>query len=185
MKKIIITIISCVAAAAVIVCCSLYFSGVISFSATEDGGVSTTPTAYVEYMDMYLILNEDGVIIKSTMSVPEDDIPQITGLTMGNIITGETLEVSSTSAFDYALRVARQLKSNYILGVDEIYVSEDEEITIYAKEIKILLGSDEDTGTKIGDLKDFYYTVVELEGTLDMQEVSASNIGYTFKVSSE
>ena len=184
MKKLIITIISLLAAAAAVFFGALVLTGRISLDSAQEVQVDSTAVAYISYMDMYLEINGDGIIIRSSLAEPEDDIPEITGLTLGSVIVGEEVEATNASAFEYALAVVLEMKSCYILEVDEVFVSSDEEITVYAREIKILLGEDENTSEKINDLKDFYYTVVEMEGTLDMQEVSESNIGYTFKVSS-
>ena len=185
MKKMIITITSILAGAALVIFGMLVFAGKISFSMADETAVTDcTAAAYIEYMDMYLIVNNDGIMIQSSLSEPESDIPEITGLVLGNVVTGKTLETSDQEAFEYALNVVAELNKNCISEINEVYISSDGEITIYAKEIKILLGEDEDTSEKINDLKDFYYTVVEMEGTLDMQEVSESSTGYTFKVSS-
>ena len=188
MKKLIIAIISIAAAAVLVISGMLVCSGKISFgtanAADETVETDNTPAAYIEYMDMYLTVNEDGIILQSSFSEPDDDIPEITGLVLGNVITGQEVETSDQETFEYALSVIAELNKNSLSEINEIYVSSAGEITIYAKEIKILLGEDEDTSEKINDLKDFYYTVVEMEGTLDMQEVSESDTGYTFKVSS-
>ena len=70
-----------------------------------------------------------------------------------------------------------------ISDIKEIYVSADGEATLYSRQIKILLGKDERVAEKIADLRDFYSEVAELSGTLDMQQVSDMNGGYTFKKS--
>jgi len=82
--------------------------------------------------------------------------------------------------YEYVVKVIEDLRKNSIT-VDEVYITSDGHISLIAGNLKILLGYNENTDEKINDLRDFYDKTKDLNGTLDMQEYSTNNDGYTFK----
>ena len=134
---------------------------------------------YVEYMDTCMLIDKAGNVIGSTQE-PPTDIPKINGISFSTIIIGEPLVASNEDAYAYAKKIVDSLNKN-ALFMNEVYVSSDLEATMYINSVRILLGSDNKTEDKIHDLRDFYEDVKDLSGTLDMQELSHNNSGYSLK----
>lgn len=178
MKKKIIIIVSIVALC-IIAFSILMLTGVLRFKSDKDIASKGSPLCYVEYMDTYMLIDKNKIVTGSVTERPEN-LPKISGVSFNNIIVGKKFEPKDEASFKYALKLVDCLKKNS-LWATEVYVSEDLRATIYAEKVKILMGTDENTEEKINDLRDFYDDLIQLDGTLDMQELSKNNIGYSFR----
>ena len=172
-------IIIIIAAVCVIAVCLLFFLGVIPFPLGKKETVEQTPEMYVEYMGGYMLIDGEGYVIGSVLEMPED-IPEINGVSFSNIIVGEKLEPEDEAAFEYARKIVKNLNKNEVF-MNKIYVSSDLTASMYINNVRVLLGEDNKTEDKIKEMSDFYDDFKDLSGTLDMQELSTNNLGYSLK----
>lgn len=179
MSKKLIIIISA-AALVVIAVCTLFFTGVLRFPwLKKQEEKPREAVLYVEYMNAYMLIDKDGYVIGSAAEQPTD-IPKISGITFTSIIVDEKLEPLEEAAYNYAWKIVDSLKRN-ALPITEVYISSDLQATLYVNSVRILLGADNKTEDKIREMRDFFDDFKDLSGTLDMQEVSNNNLGYSFK----
>ena len=178
MKKGIIIIISAVALC-VIAGGTLILTGVIRIPFQKAEKETQKPVLCVEYMGSYMLVDENGTVTGSSSEKPED-IPEISGISFSQIVVGETLTASEEAAYEYAWKIMDSLKRNDI-PASKIYVSSDLQATVYTGKIRVLLGTDRQTEDKLKELRDFYDDLKDLSGTLDMQELSHNNLGYSLK----
>lgn len=178
MKKPVIFIIA-IAIVAVVTCGALYFTGMLKLPFLEKKPEEKQPVAYVEYIDLYMLIDDEGTVTGS-VSEPPEDLIKISGLQYSDIIVGERIAPKNDGAVVYALKIVENLKKNNIPAW-EVYIAEDKTAVIFAGNIRILMGHDEKTEEKLRELRDFYDEVIVLSGTLDMQELSHNNIGYSFR----
>ena len=136
---------------------------------------------WISYMDSCVLLDKYGTVIGTTMEAPED-VMQLTGVYITRMIKGDPVEVDDKEAFDYGLLVTNKLAAVGIPDKGEVFISEDHSAIVYLKNIKILLGKEDDLLEKLEALRKFYKYVIEYDGTLDMQELDRNKMGYTFKV---
>ena len=178
-KKVIIIIISAVAVC-VIAACVLFLTGVIDFPWKKSKAAKPDPELYVEYMNSYMLIDNKGNVIGS-VSEPPEGIPKVNGLDFSTIIVGEPLVPQNEEAYAYAKKIVAAIKKNQ-LPIREVYVSSELEASLYVNDACSFLGVDNKTEEKLNDLHDFIDQFMDLSGTLDMQELSVNNLGYTFKV---
>ena len=184
MKRRTIIIIAAAAVCVIAACVVLYLTGVIKLpfgDKAEKKQTSTSPAVfYVEYMNTFMLVDNGGTVIGSVQEMPEE-IPEVNGISFSNIIVGEQLIPEEEAAYAYARKIIDALKKNE-LYMREIYISTDLKATLYVNNVRILLGEDNKTEDKIREMRDFYEDFKDLSGTLDLQELSVNNIGYTFKL---
>ncbi|MBR3243443.1 MAG: cell division protein FtsQ/DivIB [Parasporobacterium sp.] len=180
MKKKVIIIIISVAAVCIIAACVLYLRGVIRLPWGQSETPEPKAEMYLEYMDEFMLIDSNGVVIGST-SEPPEGIPKINGIDFPTIIVGEKLAPENEEAYAYAKRIVNALKKNSLF-MREIYISSDLEASLYINDVCIFLGADNKTEEKLNELRDFIDDFKDLSGTLDMQELSVNNLGYTFKI---
>ena len=178
MKKRTIIIISA-AALCVIAACVLYLTGVIRFPGREEESVPQKPVFYVEYINTCMLVDADGTVTGSAAEAPTD-IPKLNGISFARIIVGQELIPTDPNTFEYGRKVIDALSRNGVF-VDEVYISSDLQATMYIGKVKVLLGVDDKTDEKIRDLRDFYEDLKDLSGTLDMQQLSVNNKGYSLR----
>ena len=180
MNKKTLVIIITAAAVCVIAVCVLFLTGVLNFPFLQQEPEEPEAEMYLEYMDEYLLIDRDGVVIGSTSEAPAS-IPKINGIDFTSIVVGEVLIPQNEEAYKYAKRIVNALKKNS-LSMREIYISSDLEASLYINDACIFLGEDNKTEEKLNELRDFIDDFKDLSGTLDMQELSVNNLGYTFKI---
>ena len=174
------TIIFIVAAAVcVIAACALILTGVIPFPWLKKETAQKQPILYVAYTDSCMLVDDQDVVIESTPEIPEG-IPRVSGISFSSIIVGKKLVPVEEAAYQYARKIVEALSRNNLFA-NEVYISSDLRATIYVNNVKILLGTDDKTEEKLKELRDFYEDLKDLSGTLDMQELSQNNIGYSLK----
>ncbi len=182
MKKKNLVIIS-IAAVVVITASVLLLTGVIPMKSGNEELEKGKALCYVKYLDTYMLIDKNNVVTGSATECPEN-LPEISGVSFDHIIVGKKFEPKDEEAYKYALKLVDCLKKNS-LNVSEVYVADDLKASVYVGNVKILMGSDVNTEEKINDLRDFYDDLVQLNGTLDMQELSKNNIGYSFRQNKE
>ena len=135
---------------------------------------------YLQYMGSYIYFDKDGIIVESSSELIED-VPLITGLNFDSFVLNEKLPVYNKDVFNMILDLTQNIRK-YKLTVDKIYISEEEESTVYIGDVKVLLGSSDDLNQKLSDLSDMYSKLKGKSGTLDMKEVDKDGQGYAMKV---
>lgn len=179
-KKGIIAIIA--TAVVLIVFCILFLTGVIKINLKSNKEKNTNISqaiCYVKYMNAYMLVNADSKVVSSKEEAPSD-MPEILGISFNSLVIGEKIEANEQKLLKYAIKIAETFRKNSML-LDQIYVASDKTASVYVGKVKILFGKDEDTEEKIRDLRDFYANLSDLDGTLNMTEISENNAGYTFK----
>ena len=139
--------------------------------------------ACISYMDSYLYLDKDGVVVGSSDQMLED-VPYVKGLKYSHFVLHEQLPVADTDVFETLLSLSQML-TKYELPVDQIYISEDLESTLTIGNVRVQLGNDQRIPEKIAELKDFYQNLAGYAGVLDMTEYKDDSSGYTLKLDGE
>lgn len=176
-RKLIIIIVA--AAVCVIAFCVLFLTGVIKFDKAEVKQDKSQAVAYVHYLDAHMLVGRDYQVYGSEVEAPSQ-LPEIAGVFFDNVVVGKKLALSNEPLAAYAMRIVESLRKNSI-SVDQVFVSESLDATLFVGNVKILLGKEANTEEKIHDLRDFFDEVKDLSGTLNMQELSKNNLGYSFK----
>lgn len=165
-----------------IVFCILFLTGVIKINlkSNKDNKPNIShAVCYVKYMNSFMLITAEGDVVASVDTVPEG-LPEIAGISYKSIVVGEKIEPNEQKEYKYALKITENFKKNS-MKADQVYISSDKSASVHVDDVKILFGKDEDTEEKIRDLRDFYDSLHDLKGTLDMTELSENNAGYTFK----
>ena len=134
---------------------------------------------YVQYKGVNMYFDKDGTIVESSTEEIEN-IPRITGLKFDYIVLDETLPVGDEKIFHLILDLTQAL-AKYEVGVDRIYISENQEVTLYMEQVVVELGKNTDMVEKIQSLADMMPNLSGLSGTLNMKEYDENGNGYTFK----
>lgn len=148
-----------------------------------------TPVGCIEYMGDYMYFDRDGIVIESS-GERLDGIPVIDGVDFGHIVLGKVLPVANDSVFADVMTVTGQL-STYNIGCDEIFYSDNGEISITLGQtgIKVELGTNKDISSKISVLNDMLPNLLEegLSGTLYLDNYSetSSEDAVSFRIDQE
>lgn len=134
---------------------------------------------YVTYMGTNMYFDKDGMVVENSVEII-DGIPPVKGLEFDRIVLNEKLPVEDDEVFEVVLNTTQAL-DKYEIKVDKIYISKDNEVTLYKENIEVLLGKDKDMNDKIRSLNDMMPKLEGLNGTLDIKEYNENNTGYTFK----
>ena len=147
------------------------------FNKTEEG----TASFYVRFMDDFFIVDENGIVLRSSLNEPTD-IPEIRDMYFSSLAAGEAAQAADEDTLEYIKEVCTLLLK-YDIYISYICVSDDE-LTLYLNnDLSVMLGENEDTDTKIKDLDSLYSVLIDYTGVLYMQDADTSGFGYTFKVS--
>lgn len=137
-------------------------------------------TGYVKYLDSYMYFDKDGYVVESS-SVLTSGVPQITGLSFDHVVVGEALPVENPEVFERILNVTRLL-DKYELASDKIYFQKNGNITLFFGEVKVALGSDNDTlEDKLMLLPGLLPNLEGRRGVLQMENYNESGGRYIFQ----
>ncbi len=148
--------------------------------------VTVTEKELVGYLDTgsYVYFDEDGVVLAITDEL-YDDIPIITGATLGEVTLYQKVPTESSSQLRTILSLL-ELLDYQELTASEIRFAEDSEITVYIGYIEAVLGQDEYLEEKIANLKAILETMTASSaGTLHLENVTGKNEDITFTPSDE
>ncbi|MCR5834919.1 MAG: cell division protein FtsQ/DivIB [Lachnospiraceae bacterium] len=134
---------------------------------------------YVDYLGTYMYFDKDGIVVE-TSDRKIKGIPKITGIDFDYVLLYERLPVKNDQVFDLILNVTQTLQK-YNLSVKKIYISENLEITVYKKNVKVYFGTDKDLSEKIATLSDMQNELKDYSGTLDMSKLDREGVGYHIK----
>ena len=125
-------------------------------------------TGCIEYMGEYLYFDKDGIIVESTTEL-EEGIPIIKGLSFNRLALNEQIKVQKQELFNTILNLSQLIKQNE-LQVDVIKFDSQDAVTLYCKDIKVLLGIEEFYDKPLAQLKNI---LTECEGKvskIDMRD---------------
>lgn len=136
---------------------------------------------YVSYMSSYMYFDKDGIIVESANEALPG-IPLITGLKFGQIVLYEKLPLEEEGIFQEILNLTQILAVNH-LQVDRIQYGRYKDITLYMKDIEVLLGSGGNLNGKISELRDMLPQLEGVKGILHLEDYDEANIraGYTLE----
>lgn len=107
----------------------------------------------IEYMGEYMYFDKDGIVVESSKD-KIDNVLFIEGLDFNRIVLYKKLEIQNDELFGIIMNLT-QLINKYEVPVDKISFNKDEEVTLYAGNIRFLLGKQEiydERITRAGDL---------------------------------
>lgn len=140
------------------------------------------PYICISYMDGYVSLNRKDMVISTSQEAPQG-VPVIDGIELNRMLIGHHISSPDEEALEYVHKILEYADEYDINEISGIKVTASLEATVYARNIAIRLGYNKKTKEKLSDLADFYGQVLEMQGTLDMRQISEENLGYTFKMS--
>ena len=136
---------------------------------------------YVSYMSSYMYFDKDGIIVESANEALPG-VPLVTGLKFGQIVLYQKLPLEKEETFRQILNLT-QILSIFELKVDRIQYGSYGDITLYLKEIEVLLGSGGNMNDKISELNDLLPHLEGRKGILHLEDYDEMEIraGYTFE----
>ncbi|MCD7745060.1 MAG: cell division protein FtsQ/DivIB [Lachnospiraceae bacterium] len=148
--------------------------------------VAVTEKELVGYFDngSCVYFDASGVVLEVTDEVYED-IPVITGATLGEVTLYQKVPTESSSQLRTILSLL-ELLDYQGLTAEEIRFAEDSSITVYIGYIEVSLGQDEYLEEKIANLKAILDTMDGTEaGVLYLENVTGKNEDIVFSPSGE
>ena len=136
---------------------------------------------YVSYMSSYMYFDKGGIIVESANEALPG-VPLVTGLKFGQIVLYQKLPLEKEETFRQILNLT-QILSIFELKVDRIQYGSYGDITLYLKEIEVLLGSGGNMNDKISELNDMLPHLEGRKGILHLEDYDEMEIraGYTFE----
>ncbi|KXZ39552.1 cell division protein FtsQ [Alkalithermobacter thermoalcaliphilus JW-YL-7 = DSM 7308] len=125
------------------------FPNKIFIDITERVQICTIP-----YMGSYIIIDEEGVVLKVEENIENVDKPFLTGLTFDNFNLGKKIEIKDKKLLSRILDLLNSCNSANILdNISEINIDENMDIRLYTLQgIEVLLGQGEDINYKMFQL---------------------------------
>jgi len=136
---------------------------------------------YVTYMSSYMYFDKDGIIVESA-STKLEGVPEITGLSFGQITLYQKLPVENASIFQEILNLTQILLIND-LEADRIQYNSLGEATLYMGDIVVLLGGNKELNGKIAELGAMLPLLEGQSGTLHLENYDETNTaaGFSFE----
>lgn len=130
----------------------------------------------IKYFGDYMYFDKDGIVVDSS-SERYEGIPIVTGLTFDAMILTEKLTVQKDELFDVIKDLTR-LIHKYEIDIDTIHFQSNNEVIMYNKDIKILLGKKDMYDEQIAELRNMLPNLEGKKGTLHMENFSTGNKSY-------
>ena len=135
---------------------------------------------YVEFMDDYFLIGEDGTVLGCSSEEP-DGILLVENMMFNSLVTGKKADAASESTLEYVQEVC-SLLDEHELSAAGISVSDGQITILLTDTMSVYLGDDEDTDIKLRDLKSMYSSLMSFDGgILYMTAADTDGQGYTFK----
>ncbi len=122
----------------------------------------------VQFMNEYMYFDKDGIVLESS-SEKMSDIPCITGIRFDTMVMYEPLPIEDKDFFRTVLSLT-QLLQKYDLQIDDIRFTSQNEIILYYKDIRILLGDGSNIEEQISELGNILQSIEGKSGTLYMKD---------------
>ena len=127
-----------------------------------------TISGCIKYLGQYVYFDKDGTVLQS-MKVRRDGVLMVTGIRLRDFTVGRSFRVDDDTLFQTIMNLS-QLVSHYDIEANRIHIG-DNEITLYAGDIKVLLGKKTMYDDELSALSSALKTAKEknLSGTIDMK----------------
>ncbi len=124
------------------------------------------------YMGEYIYFDKDGMIL-DTYTERVEKIPCIEGISFTNFTMNEVIEVSEEGQIRTILALS-ELINHYDVYVERVLFSNNNEVTLYCGNIKVMLGKQDLYDQQIASVSDVLRQAREngLSGTIDMKNYS-------------
>ncbi len=133
----------------------------------------------ITYMNRYVYFDKDGIVLDTSKERLED-IPCISGMNFDSVVMHEKMPIDDEKRFSLILNMT-QLITKYELPVDDVRFTSTDEVIIYVKDVKILLGTGENIEEKMVDLGNILASLGDKKGTLDMREFTRDKGNASFQ----
>ncbi len=133
----------------------------------------------VNYMNENIYFDKDGQVLEISEDAIEN-IPVFTGINFKRMNLYEPLGVEDKSVFSRIMNIS-QLLSRYELTIDKVGFDLDQNVTLYTKDIKVMLGNRTSYDESIAELTGILPKLVDLKGELDMSEYTSGQSNIPFK----
>ena len=135
----------------------------------------------VNYMNEYIYFDKDGQVLEISEK-PIENIPLFSGVNFKRMNLYEPLGVEDSSVFKRIVNIS-QLLTRFELTIDKVSFDASQNVTLYTKDIKILLGNRTSYEESIGELTGILPKLEGLKGELDMTEFTFGQNNIPFKKS--
>lgn len=125
---------------------------------------------YVEYLDRYMYFDKDGIVVESS-KIKQNDVPYVAGLEFDHVVMYEALPVGDETVFKSILDIT-QLLSKYHIRTDQIYFDNDNDVSLYFGDSRVVLGTLENIDEKMMMLPGIIPNLTGLKGTLYLDNYS-------------
>lgn len=132
----------------------------------------------IPYMGEYVCFDKDGIMVGSITECPEG-VPAVTGIPYEKIVYNEKVDTPHSEVFSVILNVT-QLIRKYKLPVERLDFAFDQEITLYADDIRVFLGKRDQYDEPLSALAGILKEADGMKGTLNMKEYSRQNPNVVF-----
>lgn len=105
---------------------------------------------YINYMGCNMYFDKDGIIVDSSQEILEG-IPEVMGINYRNIVLHDRLDTKDNKVFSVMLDLI-QLFDKYEIELDKVFFDNSLNITVYIKDIRVVLGSDDGITEKVHEL---------------------------------
>lgn len=134
---------------------------------------------YISYMGCNMYFDREGIVVEST-SQQYAKVPEISGLQFKSIVLNSKLEIGNDEIFPRILEMT-QAFDKYNLNIEKIYFNSSYEVTLNMGDVRVLLGSAEDSTDKLYVLKQMAPKLEKMKGTLDLREYDGKDSSIIFK----
>lgn len=134
---------------------------------------------YIEYLGHYIYFDREGIAVESSTEATSG-IPFVTGLEFDHIVLHEKLPAKNEKIFAKILSIT-QLLTKYDIPTDKIYFDNDENITLYYGDVRILIGTDKYIDEKINELSLLLPKLEGYSGVLHMENYKGEGGNFTLQ----
>ncbi len=133
----------------------------------------------ISVMGSFFCFDRNGYITESVSERPES-VPCVTGLEYDEAVVFRQLNIKKQSLFEVVMNITKLLRK-YDIPVSEINFGVGNEVTLYAPNLKVLLGKNKEYDTRIAVLGAVYTDASEIGGILDLRNYSEENTTLVIK----
>lgn len=134
---------------------------------------------YIEYLGHYIYFDREGIAVESSTETTSG-IPFVTGLEFDHIVLHQKLPAKNEKIFAKILSIT-QLLTKYDIPTDKIYFDNDENITLYYGDVRILIGTDKYIDEKINELSLLLPKLEGYSGVLHMENYKGEGGSFTLQ----
>lgn len=134
---------------------------------------------YIEYLGHYIYFDREGIAVESSTETTSG-IPFVTGLEFDHIVLHQKLPAKNEKIFAKILSIT-QLLTKYDIPTDKIYFDNDENITLYYGDVRILIGTDKYIDEKINELSLLLPKLEGYSGVLHMEKYKGEGGNFTLQ----